>query len=652
MIVPGLNARRGGSTLAVIVAVVFLLAAAAAPLYLPTVASDDDRLATELREGAERVAARLADVSANLITLSELRRQLEAAQVELTADALSKLASENAESLSEVEEQVAATATLLANVQRKYPDVGTGRPSTGIGGRGAYGQVARATVNELRSLIQANQSGLDLAEREVRALVGKTVGSASARNDVGVNQLGALVAYQRSLIEGNHAELLRREAESDRATARMLLWQVAELRRVSESVAKRAPTQAVKQTQAVIGGLEASVGRLEAEYKLLEALVKRTSEEVNALRATAREQERALAELDGSRRAIRGRSDFESFRRKYDEVSKAMRAADARAERLENEFADADGLAIEPGGLLAAIPRIDGKLPGLVTLRARLVGARETVDATSRMLDAKRTELERLTATAATLEKQAKAVNDAVAAAFQTVDALVERAGKQSSAARETEDRAIKHADAATQFISTALGALQKRVNEARQQVSAAAGKPNERLNLIVSDKDNEASLRFLAAQIASAAAEVYLARIQDATEMDALESLRVSLGGARQSEPHADVIAEARTNALTRLDKAVAELTSADNAVKGASHSVGTTRVQGANYRWQFQGALAAVHLLRSQIVDPETDLDEMNAQRAKAYELLTEAVKGREGSPLLTPAVDLVLYLQQSSK
>ncbi len=70
---------------------------------------------------------------------------------------------------------------------------------------------------------------------------------------------------------------------------------------------------------------------------------------------------------------------------------------------------------------------------------------------------------------------------------------------------------------------------------------------------------------------------------------------------------------------------------------------------VAGEQYVWQVQLGQASVHLLRSELA---VDLDAVRSGRKEAYELLTEALRGREQSPLLVSAADALLYLQHTAE
>ncbi|MFH1416971.1 MAG: hypothetical protein ABII12_01605 [Planctomycetota bacterium] len=100
-----------------------------------------------------------------------------------------------------------------------------------------------------------------------------------------------------------------------------------------------------------------------------------------------------------------------------------------------------------------------------------------------------------------------------------------------------------------------------------------------------------------------------------------------------------------------TGANSAAKHYEAAIQLLKGSSVRTDSGTISGSNYLWQVQMSEAAVYLLRSTIspgVDGRPDRDSQN----RAYDLLKEAAEGREESPLLAPAVDTLLYLQDAVK
>jgi hypothetical protein len=92
------------------------------------------------------------------------------------------------------------------------------------------------------------------------------------------------------------------------------------------------------------------------------------------------------------------------------------------------------------------------------------------------------------------------------------------------------------------------------------------------------------------------------------------------------------------------------AQLADAVASFKKASTAIGKTKadsISGKNSLWQVQVGEAAVHMMLAAVADEESAA---LAEQKLAYDLLKEAGKGREQSPLLMPALDALEYLQQS--
>jgi hypothetical protein len=106
----------------------------------------------------------------------------------------------------------------------------------------------------------------------------------------------------------------------------------------------------------------------------------------------------------------------------------------------------------------------------------------------------------------------------------------------------------------------------------------------------------------------------------------------------------------ELRTKAAADLKAATGWLKEARELIKRTSlrASDGTT-VSGANYVWQVDVGQAAIHMLEANLAgDREARVDALR----KADELLRGAAKDRDQSPLLTPAIETLQYLQRTAK
>jgi len=633
--------KRGGAFLPILVAIIVVGAIAASPLYLPSTRSEQDKLDAELSPAVQKISSQISAVNAGLAAVADLRKQLVAADIKLSADAAAA-AAKNKTAAAELEKHLEETAKILTAVQRKYPNIGEGQPLSAK--LGSVESAARSSYQQFEKLLADNEKALASAERDINTIRNKTVGEAKAKDSVALNQLAALIAYQQGLIAANRADLLRRLAAEDRAAAFSMLRMASDARSAMSGIDAQTPTQMIEQTEKLIDLTKRQLDTATAVLARLDKEIATRTAEVDSQRRTAEDARQSLSQLERS--PSYASSDY---RRQYQQLADTARVAEARAERLE--FGTLAGAKVEepPGGDLLSAVYSGGKVePGLNTLRARREGLKSDTDAMAKSLDALNKQLEASNTVKADLEKQRDEIKNLEEQATAANDDLAKRAAALSTAARADEGKAVKSWESAARSAADAVRASQQRSRLAREASSKAPpDKPNLRLKEIADDKDSEASSRFLAGQIYSAQAELELNRMLDSQSATALAAARAKVTGETPPAASAE-IGEARKRGVELAAKAIDELAKAGKDIGAASHTIGGTRIQGSFYKWQFLSAEAAAHLLMSQLTDSPNDREE---QREKANQLLTESAKGREGSPLLASTIETIIYLQRTS-
>lgn len=624
--------KRRGVLFPLIIALVVVGAIVGAPFYLPAIRSDQDKLDTELRPSIEKIASKLTSINANLASLADLRKQLDAADVKLSADSAAAAAERAGPVVGEIEKQLADTAKLLAAVQRKYPNIGEGQPvSEKLGGASGLKSAARSSFGPFQKLLTDNEAALQAAKRDIDAIKTQAVGEARAANNFAVSQLAAVAAYQQGLLAANRADLLRRLAQADRGAAAEMLRIATDAKRAETAVTAQIPTALAGQLEKEHDQAEEVAGKLRAVVTRLDGEIKSRTVEMDGLRQSAADARRRMTELESSRRDLSGAQGD------YARLAADAREAERKADVIEKgTLAGAEVDIPADGNLLEARYLGGNAQPGLVTLRARREGLKQDLAAVVALAATLQKQLEETSATKDDLEKRRDEIKQLVSSSQASAEKLMTRAATRSRSAREDEQKAVAALEAAGRSAADAARIAQQRSRDARDLASKASpDKPNERLKDIADDKDTEAAARFLGGQIAAAIAEEYLARVRD-----------LEAAGGKDAE----AIADARKKGSAAADKSIGEYAAADKLIGSGNYSytLGGTRVQGSFYRWQFQAAEAAAHLLASQFADSSKTRDE---QREKANQLLTEAVKQREGSPLLSSAVDTILYLQKTS-
>jgi len=645
--------RRGGVVPALVIAALVIGAIAASPFYLPAARSDQDKLNDRLLAGIQRVAARLGSVNANLAVLADLRQQLADQDVKLTADALADVARESADAAKELEQLLSATARALGEVQRKYPGIGVGQPASGgLGGAAGLSAAARSTFQSLQTLLTENEASLKAADREVKELLTLSVGQARGQDDPVINQLASILAYQHGLLAANRADLLRRLASDDFGVAAALLSTAVQGRRALTAIESRTPTalvRALEQQQSASSSIRA---KMAAALDQLERSISTLEREANQLRRDADEARRQMHQLDlNYGRGAAAVISMSDYRRQYAESATRARQADARADAIEYGTLVGGRVELPPDGDLLTAAYVDGRpAPGLVTLRAQRDSLKADLAALDSSLDAVRAQLESALAAGDDLRRQRDAVQNLVEQSVATSDQFVSRAEQRVKAARSEEDKALAAFEDAGRKATAAVSAVQRRAQRAREGNSRnPPDKPNVPLKDTADDKDREAASRFLAAQVSAAAADVLLQRMRSLESIASVARTRAALEG-REPEPLPnEAVADTRQRGMALAEKAAKELADADKLIGGNySYSIGATRVQGSAYRWQFQATAAGVQILMAQFAESAEQRAEL---MERANQLLTEAAKGREGSPLLSSAVDAVLYLQRSA-
>ncbi len=196
-------------------------------------------------------------------------------------------------------------------------------------------------------------------------------------------------------------------------------------------------------------------------------------------------------------------------------------------------------------------------------------------------------------------------------------------------------------------YTQAAQTAAKKRYSVAKQiEQEAAAEKTAERLAQVISDKDTEASVVTMAAELAWSAAETYAQGIAGATAQQKFLAAQTAMLGGEPAEEANPQIDAWRKSGLDKLTLAAQQLSAAKLLIAGATfEGLDGFRLVGANYKWQISQLEAGIHLLAANLADsPEAVADAL----AKARAALQEAVTGRESSPRLATAVEALKAIQ----
>jgi len=302
---------------------------------------------------------------------------------------------------------------------------------------------------------------------------------------------------------------------------------------------------------------------------------------------------------------------------------------------------DATVIPDDLGDMLATT--YEGGTPrrGLRDISIRIAGyapAMEAIEQSRAALSAQKTRLIRrsseLTAKAAKTREEAQSQIAEAASILDATRSLLDASNEASETAIAAFGKAERFAKAAALAATTWAG-------KASRAPAEAKGSEAERLRMITSDGDMQASMQCLTGRAAYETA-LTLARQLDTARVvsDSAEAI-VTVTGSDVSLDASGDLDDYRNRAIDRLEVAALSYTAAGRSI--AKTSAGS--IQGKHYAWQAQVGEAAVHLLHGAVVSDE---DVARIHRTSAYDLLTEAAKDREQSPLLQPAIQTLLFLQ----
>lgn len=154
-----------------------------------------------------------------------------------------------------------------------------------------------------------------------------------------------------------------------------------------------------------------------------------------------------------------------------------------------------------------------------------------------------------------------------------------------------------------------------------------------------------------LAAEVACQSALIGASRIDAMRQTAAAKSAVADATGGEKVAVADDELDKIRTDATNQLAESLKFYDQAANLIGKASTKLGEGQtLAGKNYVWQVQVGQAAVNMLQAILLADKPD--EAAGAREKAYKLLTDAAKTREQSPLLAPAIDALVHLQQTAR
>lgn len=504
----------------------------------------------------------------------------------------------------------------------------------------------KAPKKEMTDLWQTNDKLFKQAEASVTRLADLRQGQVLAGGHVDVGRIKAMFYLTAGQMHRHQAEFEELWADGLRRSAEERLNLVTDLRREVLAVEARQPRTAIAE-------LEKSGQEIGAKLKEQQAqaadLAKVVADKEDQLAKLERQAKSARAKLaDWEAQGVRGEAWGE-----YVELSATARKAEAEAAALLNGALEGAKLVAEDGPDAAGRLTYEGGKPqkGIVELRHELETRQQQVvslERTKADLGAKREALQN----SVTQLEAAKSDWEAQIAEHQKdVDALVAGARQHAETAEKSRQAALTVLEKrAVDFAKHAINAAKERTRDAGAALRDLGDAVDERLQRISKDSDTEASLHCLAAEIAYQIALVRLDQLNALEAAQDSDAYIARMVGREATPPDAAAMDELRAKAAAELKNATERFTQAKELIKRTSlKTADGTTISGANYVWQVDVGQAAIHLLEANLA---ADRAARLEARKKAYALLTEAAKEREQSPLLSPAVETIEYLQQTAR
>ena len=507
-----------------------------------------------------------------------------------------------------------------------------------------------AAVGQLRrEYLPANAKLRTQAQSAIDKLKQISSDGVSAGNILAVNRIEAVFYYALGRMLANRADFQQEQTSVWRRAVVARLESVASLQRDIAALNAQKPTQAIANVQDLIKKVDRVIEPAERELSELQPAIDKLAADLAKQEKTAAAARQQLAEIEA--RSGRARSVEDSTR--YEELAIKIRKADARIAALQNgTLVDAKVVPVTTADETASV-RYEGGTPqpGLRDLSFRL----EQLQDDLKTLQASRADLQKQEEALKTRGKQVEAQQREAGEAAERYSAevteLLAKAGTCADAAHKTRTEALDAFKRAEKLAQDAARDAENRIRTASEKAKTSGGTPNECYEMISKDGDTKASMLCLSAEIAFNIAATNAGEIEELKSKTATQALVAKLSDGEAPADVDEKIQELRTQAMNKLADAAKNLDAAEKLIQGVSakSSSGGAGVSGANYVWQVQVGQAAVQIMRATLAELVDGKPDPEAQE-KAYELLKKVAQGREQSPLISPALDTIRYLQQT--
>ncbi len=624
-----------GNLLAFIIGLVLLVAMIGAPFFARFVQSDDSRLSDVVRDDVESIRRIVLNIDENLGAVARLAELRGAVKDGPSVDDVIR---DHPELFNSVMPDLDASTRSLKKVSDEDKSKKLELP-----GAVPTGKPSKAEIDKRRDYIARNDSLLKEAKQIANRIKGATQGEARGADSLSVNRVLALLGLAEGRMNANQAEFDRLLAADLRSEAERRLIGVSALRMAAARAEAGKPSVDMEHVNDDLTKTDAEIGKLDERIADLKSQISTRETALASAQASAKAARASMASVDA--KTIVG-----STGQQYESWSNEARKAEASIAALR--FGTLEGAQLPPevaDDLLNGAYEGGKAVPGLRDLKLQLAA----VEATHAQMDKTKTDLEARKKALEDRDSQlATAQSDLGGEASKHTDqilAQLEAAQKLDDSADKTSETAIKSFKEALGYSKKAATAAAGRQRAAQQAGTSSPGAPEKATDRMVKDRDTEAAMTILSAELSY---QIALENWRHLRSMQAHHAAQTRVADISGGDKPADVsaaIETIRTEGLTEIENSIKAYTAAGSMIKQSSFKglEGPT-ISGAQSMWQVQVAQAAAGLLKSHLIAEPVDAQ---TARDEAYALLGEAVKGREGSPLLTPALGTFIYLQKAA-
>ncbi len=614
------------------VAFVVVTAIVASPIYLSPLRSSKAILDSTVEGHIEEVRRVILNLDENLALMNTV-----AARSEIKGDGargtpsiskdLMDMLNQSSSALSELERTDADR-----NTQLEVGTVQSGAP--------------RAPANFESEYLAKHKALLTDADKAIRELNSSAASlEPNASNHLGANRIQAILEYARGQIERNRAEFEAWQAAEHRRAAMDLVSSATALQRVARSLASESPDEVIKSTAAQIEYIEQNMAARKSVVAGLTQAIGESEARIQELEGKASAARRRMAELEHAGAAIHDPAG------EYATLSKDARDAESELDALRNgTLAGASRKNTDVRGDLLATEYEGGQARlGVRDLQDRLDLLNKEIAGLEKSRDALNSRRAELAKHRDALRTQAKASSDEADAQLVQIGEVLAKAEQHADAAVAASDAAIKAMTQANAWAKKA-AINAGNIKTDMQNIEAPEGSSLAELkNMVREDGDTQASATCISAESNFIIA---LLRAQQIEWLNSHQQALAAIADRTGRDAPADIsdrIDNIRRSAIDNISDAKKDYEKAAKEIATTSATVDGLRIQGKDHKWQIQIAQAAVHLLSGVLATTDT---ERHAEQDAAYELLKEAIQGREQSPALQKAIRTVQLLQQTAR